>query len=112
METKGASGISEEKRLRSQKEVAKANVAYGLPIEGEKTKTGMAHDRINVAQEIGKVADFLEGITSLMAGSYVLSLAVTKSNIVLRVALGMAGGYLILRSGAKLRAARIKKSGL
>ena len=51
-----------------------------------------------------KVTHYLEGMTSLLAGTYVLSLAVTKRNLALRVALGVAAGYLVLRSGGKLRA--------
>jgi len=45
----------------------------------------------------------------LMAGSYVLSLAVLKNNVALRVALGVAGGYLVLRSGSKLRASSLRE---
>ncbi|MBN7811521.1 hypothetical protein J0A68_11210 [Algoriphagus sp. H41] len=62
----------------------------------------MAHDRIKVVQGAEKVANLMEGFTSLVAGSYVLSLALTKRNLALRAALGIAGGYLILRSGGKL----------
>ncbi|MCE7056753.1 hypothetical protein LZF95_18870 [Algoriphagus sp. AGSA1] len=57
------------------------------------------HDRIS---GLKRVADFSEGLTSLIAGSYVLTLAVTKRNIALRIALGITAGYLILRSGGKL----------
>lgn len=62
----------------------------------------MIHEKHNVAYGLKKITDFSEGLTSLIAGSYVLSLAVTKRNIALRIALGIAGGYLILRSGSKL----------
>ncbi|MEB2775087.1 hypothetical protein SYJ56_07200 [Algoriphagus sp. D3-2-R+10] len=51
---------------------------------------------------IKRVTNFSEGLTSLIAGTYVLSLAVTKGNMALRIALGITGGYLILRSGSKL----------
>ena len=62
----------------------------------------MIHEKHNVVHGLKKITDFSEGLTSLIAGSYVLSLAVTKRNIALRIALGIAGGYLILRSGSKL----------
>jgi len=61
------------------------------------------NDKHQVAHGLAKVTHFAEGITSLVAGSYVLSLALLNSNIALRVALGVAGGYLVLRSGSKLR---------
>ena len=40
----------------------------------------------------------------MLAGSYVLSLALANRNLALRIALGVAGGFLILRSGSKLNA--------
>jgi hypothetical protein len=58
----------------------------------------------DVTHGLKKVTSYLEGMTSLLAGTYVLSLAVTKRNIALRVALGVVAGYLVLRSGSKLRA--------
>jgi hypothetical protein len=53
---------------------------------------------------VKRVTHYMEGMTSLLAGTYVLSLAVTKRNLALRVALGVVAGYLVLRSGSKLRA--------
>lgn len=58
--------------------------------------------KYNVANGLKRLTNFSEGLTSLLAGSYVLSLAVTKQNMALRIILGVAGGYLILRSGGKL----------
>ncbi len=69
-------------------------------------------DRFNVIKGAGKLTDLAEGITSLIAGTYVLSLAVTSRNMALRTALGVAGGYLILRSGSKLRAGSFSTSSL
>lgn len=60
-------------------------------------------EKQKVVQDIVRIPSYLEGITSLLAGSYVLSLAILKNNVALRAALGVAGGYLILRSGSKLR---------
>nr|WP_139235835.1 hypothetical protein [Algoriphagus locisalis] len=51
-----------------------------------------------------KITAYSEGLTSLVAGTYVLSLALSKRNPALKVALGIAGAYLILRSGGKLHA--------
>lgn len=56
----------------------------------------------NPGYTLKKITHYSEGFTSLIAGSYVLSLALTKKNMALRLGLGLAGGYLILRSGAKL----------
>ncbi|WP_343849518.1 hypothetical protein [Algoriphagus jejuensis] len=56
-------------------------------------------------QVLEKATHIAEGVTSLIAGSYVLSLALTKDNLLVKVAFGVAGAYLILRSGTKLRAA-------
>jgi|GEM_PF-2376907 len=61
-------------------------------------------DQHDVTLGLKKVTHYLEGMTSLLAGTYVLSLAVTKRNMALRVALGVVAGYLVLRSGGKLRA--------
>ncbi|WP_026969197.1 hypothetical protein [Algoriphagus terrigena] len=66
-------------------------------------------DKHEVAHGLARITHFAEGITSLMAGSYVLSLAVLKNNVALRVALGVAGGYLVLRSGSKLRASSFRE---
>lgn len=57
-----------------------------------------------VMYSLKKITEYSEGLTSLVAGTYVLSLALTKRNVGLRVALGVAGAYLILRSGGKLNA--------
>jgi hypothetical protein len=57
---------------------------------------------LNPVYTLSRITHYSEGLTSLIAGSYVLSLALTKKNIGLRLALGIAGGYLILRSGSKL----------
>ncbi|WP_192349162.1 hypothetical protein [Algoriphagus sp. Y33] len=62
----------------------------------------MNDEKHNVMYGLRKITHFSEGVTSLIAGTYVLSLAVTKRNIALRIALGIAGGYLILRSGSRL----------
>ncbi|REG88712.1 hypothetical protein [Algoriphagus antarcticus] len=62
----------------------------------------MKYEKHNVVYGLKKITHFSEGLTSLIAGTYVLSLAVTKRNVALRIALGVAGGYLILRSGGKL----------
>ena len=56
----------------------------------------------HLIQALKKITDYSEGITSLLAGTYTLSLALTKGNVAVRIALGLAGGYLILRSGSKL----------
>lgn len=56
----------------------------------------------NLVHGIRRASDFSEGLTSLLAGTYVLSLAFTKGNTALKIALGIAGGYLILRSGQKM----------
>lgn len=64
----------------------------------------MKHEKHNVVYGLRKITHFSEGLTSLIAGTYVLSLAVTKGNLALRIALGITGGYLILRSGSKLNA--------
>lgn len=61
-------------------------------------------EKHDVTLGLKKVTHYLEGMTSLLAGTYVLSLAVTKRNVALRIALGVAAGYLVLRSGSKLRA--------
>lgn len=68
----------------------------------------MKDHKHNVVQGVGRVTHYLEGLTSLIAGSYVLSLAVTKQNMAIRIALGVAGGYLILRSGSKLHSGSFK----
>ena len=57
---------------------------------------------LNPVFTLSRITHYSEGLTSLVAGSYVLSLALTKKNVGLRLALGVAGGYLILRSGSKL----------
>ena len=62
----------------------------------------MKDHKLNVVHGAVKLTHYLEGLTSLIAGSYVLSLAVTKRNMAIRIALGVAGGYLVLRSGSKL----------
>jgi ABC-type glycerol-3-phosphate transport system permease component len=62
----------------------------------------MKYEKQNFISGLKRITNYTEGLTSLFAGSYVLSLAVTKGNIALRIALGIAGGYLILRSGSKL----------
>jgi hypothetical protein len=62
----------------------------------------MKYEKHDVTHGIKRITHSIEGLTSLIAGSYVLSLAVTKSNVLVRVALGVAGAYLILRSGGKL----------
>lgn len=62
------------------------------------------HEIHDVTLGLRKITHYMEGLTSLMAGTYVLSLAVTKRNLALRIALGVAAGYLVLRSGSKLRA--------
>jgi len=56
----------------------------------------------NPIYTLNKITHYSEGLTSFVAGTYVLSLALTKKNMALRIALGVAGGYLILRSGSKL----------
>lgn len=58
--------------------------------------------KFNPIYNLRRITHYSEGLTSLVAGAYVLSLAVTKKNMALRIALGIAGGYLILRSGSKL----------
>ncbi len=63
-------------------------------------------DKNDLTLGLRKATHYLEGMTSLLAGTYVLSLAVTKRNMALRIALGVAAGYLVLRSGGKLRAGR------
>ena len=67
----------------------------------------MTDNQITIADRLLKISNYSEGITSLMAGSYVLSLAVANRNLALRIALGVAGGFLILRSGSKLRAGSV-----
>lgn len=62
----------------------------------------MKVEKQNLMYGLKKITNYSEGLTSLLAGTYVLSLAVTKGNMALRIALGIAGGYLILRSGSKL----------
>ncbi|MBN3519339.1 hypothetical protein JYB62_04935 [Algoriphagus lutimaris] len=62
----------------------------------------MKDETNSLVQGIKRVTDYSEGLTSLLAGTYVLSLALIKGNVALRIALGVAGGYLILRSGTKL----------
>lgn len=62
----------------------------------------MKKDNLNLVYNLKRATNISEGLTSLIAGSYVLSLALTKRNMALRIALGVAGGYLILRSGTKL----------
>lgn len=62
----------------------------------------MKEETYNLVQGIKRITDYSEGLTSLLAGTYVLSLALIKGNVALRIALGIAGGYLILRSGSKL----------
>ncbi|WP_373398355.1 hypothetical protein V8V91_00910 [Algoriphagus halophilus] len=62
----------------------------------------MKDETNSLIQGIKRVTDYSEGLTSLLAGTYVLSLALIKGNVALRIALGVAGGYLILRSGSKL----------
>jgi hypothetical protein len=69
----------------------------------------MKQERHHVGNWIGKIAHYSEGLTSLLAGSYVLSLAVTKSNLALRGALGAVGAYLILRSGSKLQSGSFRE---
>lgn len=56
----------------------------------------------HLIQSLKRITDYSEGLTSLLAGTYTLSLALTKGNVAVRIALGLAGGYLILRSGSKL----------
>ncbi|SFB32268.1 hypothetical protein [Algoriphagus aquimarinus] len=62
----------------------------------------MKHEKNNVMYGLKKATHFSEGLTSLVSGAYVLSLAVSKRNVALKIALGIAGGYLILRSGSRL----------
>lgn len=62
----------------------------------------MKHEKNKVMYGLKKITHFSEGLTSLISGTYVLSLALSKRNIAVRIALGIAGGYLILRSGSKL----------
>ncbi|MEB2782359.1 hypothetical protein [Algoriphagus persicinus] len=62
----------------------------------------MKFEKQDLIYGLKRVTNYSEGLTSLIAGTYVLSLAVTKRNMALRIALGIAGGYLILRSGSKL----------
>ncbi|HSF55836.1 MAG TPA: hypothetical protein VLA71_18930 [Algoriphagus sp.] len=69
----------------------------------------MKNNRSNVLHEVKHVSHYAEGFTSLVAGSYVMILALTKNNLALRLALGIAGGYLILRSGGKLQSGSTKK---
>ncbi|SMP01337.1 hypothetical protein SAMN06265367_10113 [Algoriphagus winogradskyi] len=61
--------------------------------------TNKDHKAMN---SLRKITNYSEGLTSLIAGTYVLSLALSKKNIALKVAFGVAGAYLILRSGGKL----------
>ncbi|RAI88392.1 hypothetical protein LV83_02692 [Algoriphagus yeomjeoni] len=65
----------------------------------------MNNEKQRLMYGLKKITNYSEGLTSLVAGTYVLSLAVTKGNMALRIALGIAGGYLILRSGTKLHSA-------
>ena len=64
----------------------------------------MKDNHITISNRLTKISNYSEGLTSLLAGSYVLSLAVANRNLALRIALGVAGGFLILRSGSKLNA--------
>ncbi|PZX55363.1 hypothetical protein LV84_02501 [Algoriphagus ratkowskyi] len=58
----------------------------------------------HIKSGVRRITDYSEGLTSLIAGTYVLSLAVTKKHVGLRIALGVVGAYLVLRSGGKLNA--------
>ncbi|PZX51047.1 hypothetical protein [Algoriphagus chordae] len=62
----------------------------------------MKDQHTSIANRFLQVSNYSEGLTSLLAGTYVLSLAIANKNLALRIALGVAGGYLILRSGSKL----------
>ena len=64
----------------------------------------MKDNHIKISNRLTKISNYSEGLTSLLAGSYVLSLALANRNLALRIALGVAGGFLILRSGSKLNA--------
>ncbi|WP_339878068.1 hypothetical protein [uncultured Algoriphagus sp.] len=64
----------------------------------------MKDNHITISNRLTKISNYSEGLTSLLAGSYVLSLALANRNLALRIALGVAGGFLILRSGSKLNA--------
>lgn len=69
----------------------------------------MKHEKQNLIYGLKRVTNYSEGLTSLVAGTYVLSLAVTKGNLALRIVLGIAGGYLILRSGSKLHSSSFEE---
>lgn len=56
---------------------------------------------LNPVYNLKKITHHSEGLTSFIAGTYVLSLALMKKNMALRIALGVTGAYLILRSGSK-----------
>ena len=62
----------------------------------------MKNEIYHIKSGVRRISDFSEGVTSLVAGTYVLSLAVTKKHVGLRIALGLVGAYLVLRSGGKL----------
>ena len=72
----------------------------------------MNNEKQSLMYGLKKITNYSEGLTSLIAGTYVLSLAVTKGNMALRIALGIAGGYLILRSGTKLHSASFDEDDL
>lgn len=80
------------------------SLAYTLCILKKLTDTSMKGHHLSITDKLVKVSSYSEGLTSLVAGSYVLSLAIANRNLALRIALGVTGGYLILRSGSKLRA--------
>ncbi len=69
----------------------------------------MTDHHITIADRLLKISNYSEGLTSLIAGSYVLSLAVANRNLALRIVLGITGGFLILRSGSKLRAGSLDR---
>lgn len=66
-------------------------------------KKARRQEKHPVGHVLDKITHYSEGLTSFLAGSYVLSLAVTKSNVAFRIAFGIVGAYLILRSGSKLQ---------
>ncbi|MBN3582502.1 hypothetical protein JYB64_08880 [Algoriphagus aestuarii] len=68
----------------------------------------MKTESLKLIEGLKKITDYSEGMTALLAGTYVLSLALIKGNIATRIALGLTGGYLILRSGTKLHALTTK----
>ena len=80
------------------------NFKEELNVFNLKKKDVMKYEINTVATGLRRITHFSEGLTSFIAGSYVLSLALTNRNVALRVALGITGGYLILRSGSKFNA--------